>query len=360
MKQLALSHGYLLKRTRWEPTMREPWHSILAESPETDLDPFPSSAQLAVAAHEGGLLAPLPEIGVLHVAGDDASAFLHNQLTQSITDIQAHETRLAAWCNPKGRTRALVRVVPSDTGLLLIANAEVLEAIQPTLQMFIFRSRVALTSLSDREGLMGMAGPVAANLLTETVGTLPATAGHLLRAGDLHVIALASESTQRYLVLAPADQLSALWQRYKTALSRADSQFWQLLNIQAGLPEVSLQTQEMFIPTMLNLEPLGGIHYEKGCYPGQEVVARMHYLGKLKRRMYRAAIAAEPPAPGTAVNDSTGAEAGQVVTAAPASDNGSELLVVCRIEKAAQDTLNIDGHALEFLDLPYPPPGDSG
>ncbi len=313
--------------------------------------------QLTAAANEGGVLCPLPALGLLHVAGADAIAFLHNQLTQSARDLPDNETRLAAWCNAKGRTRALFRLIPSDTGMLLVTDAALLAAIQPKLQMFVLRAQVALTNLSDQEGFLGFAGPAGEALLTEIAGSLPERPGALTRAGDLHVIALAHGERLRYLVLAPKAQLAEIEGRASQALVLGDAQFWNLLDIQEGLPQITEATQESIIPTMLNLEPLGGISYNKGCYPGQEVVARMHYLGQLKRRMYRAHTKASAPAPGDSVLDAVGGTAGTVVSAAPAPDGGSELLAVLRIDSATTGNLSVNDAAIELLDLPYPPPG---
>lgn len=318
----------------------------------------PDLSSVAIAAEDGGVICPLPSLGVLHVAGDDATDFLQNQLTQSVQDFNDDQTRLAAWCNAKGRTRALFRIAPSDTGLLLITDNALLEAVQPKLQMFVLRAQVALTRLSESEGFLGFAGPAAEVLLTEIAGSLPTEAGGLTRAGDLHIIALPHGDQLRYLLLAPAAQLTDIQARAEQALSVGDEDFWRLLDIRAGLPEITLQTQESIIPTMLNLEPLGGISYEKGCYPGQEVVARMHYLGQLKRRMYRAQISAAPPAAGDSVIDAKGGTAGTIVSAAATAEGGSELLAVLRIDTAQAGGLQVNEQPLELLDLPYPPPGE--
>ncbi len=315
-------------------------------------------SSVAIAADEGGVICPLPALGVLHVAGADAVDFLQNQLTQSVRDLGDTQTRLAAWCNAKGRTRALFRVLPSDTGLLLVTDNEVLEAVQPKLQMFVLRAQVALTRLSDSEGFLGFAGPAAEVLLTEIAGSLPTEPGELTRAGDLHIIALPHGERLRYLLLAPAEQLAAIQARAEQALSVGNAPFWRLLDIRAGLPEITLPIQESIIPTMLNLEPLNGISYEKGCYPGQEVVARMHYLGQLKRRMYHAAIDAAPPVVGESVKDANGGTAGTVLSAAATPEGGSELLAVLRIDAAEAGTLLVNDQPLALLDLPYPPPGE--
>ena len=312
--------------------------------------------ELAMALGEGGLLCPLDSLGILHVAGADAGAFLHGQLTQRVDGLGETATTLAAWCNAKGRARALLRVVPADSGFMLIADADLLRAIQPQLQMFILRSQVALTDLTGSDGLLGLAGPTAEALLTEAAGSLPQRPDAMTRAGDLHIIALPGERGLRYWLLAPTEQLATFRERFAGALTEADEAFWRLQDIRVGLPAISLATRESIIPTMLNLEPLGGINYDKGCYPGQEVIARMHYRGQLKRRLYRAAVAGEPPAAGAVVADADGAEAGSVVNSAVAPGGGSELLAVLRIERAEAGGLSVDGLALELLELPYPAP----
>lgn len=317
-------------------------------------EPANTPDEMEMALNDSGLICPLPSLGLLHVAGDDAVAFLQNQLTADVAGLEPSASALAAWCNAKGRARAVFRVVPSDTGMLLLADAPLIEAIRPTLQMFILRSQVALTDLRPDEGALGMAGPAAASLLSEAAGTLPAQPGDVVRAGDLHVIALPGAADLRYLVIAPADQLAALRTRFGHALVDGSEDFWRLQSIRAGLPELTREVSESVVPTMLNLEPLGGISYDKGCYPGQEVIARLHYRGQLKRRLYRAAIADDPPAPGTAVLDADDQEAGVVISAA-AAGGGSELLAVLRIEKAGQ-TLSVATRTLEILDLPYTPP----
>ncbi len=337
--------------------MREPWQSLLSETVDRMTEPRPSIAELESSLQDGGVICPLPSLGVLHVAGVDAADFLHNQLTQAVKDLDESTTRLAAWCNGKGRTRALFRIARSDTGYLLISDADVLAAIRPKLQMFILRAQVALTDLTPSEGLMGLAGPAAETLLAETAGSVAHEPGAMTRAGDLHIIALPSDAAaQRFLMLAPSPQLADLWKRFQGALSIGDEAFWTLLDIRAGLPAITPATQESIIPTMLNLEPLGGVSYTKGCYPGQEVVARMHYLGSLKRRLYRAQLAGDPPEAGASVTGQNGANVGTVINAASTAEAQSELLAVLRIDAAEQGGLMIDEQALELLDLPYAPP----
>lgn len=336
--------------------MRAPWSELLEQDPHPADFGFTGSAELERAAADGGLAAPLPRLGLLHVAGDDAATFLHNQLTQAISDLAADASRLAGWCNAKGRLLALFRVLHTDTGLLLIADRDVIEAALPRLRLFVLRARVALTDLSGEEGVLGLAGPAAEALLAEAAGTPAVAAEGVTRAGDLHVVRLPGEPPVRYLVAAPKAQLGGLWERFSRALTPADEGFWELLDIRAGLPDIRLETRERFVPQMLNLEPLGGISYSKGCYPGQEVVARMHYLGRLKRRMHRLESDGAPPAPGSGLRTAAGKDAGEVVRAATRPTGGCELLAVLRVE-AEQEELLVDGLPATLLPLPYALPG---
>lgn len=318
-------------------------------------EPANTLDEMEMALGDSGIICPLARLGMLQVSGSDALTFLQNQLTQDVTRLDGSRSVLAAWCNAKGRARAVFRVVPTEDGAILLADAQLLEALRPTLQMFILRAQVTLTPLSPEAGAMGMAGPTAERLLTEAAGSLPDRPDGLSRAGDLQIVALPGPQGLRYLVMAPADQLAALRARFRDALTEGDEAFWLLQSIRAGIPALTRAVSETVIPTMLNLEPLNGISFEKGCYPGQEVIARMHYRGQLKRRLYRASLADDPPAPGTTVEDADGQEAGVIINAAPASGGGSEVLAVLRIEKTDQP-LAVDDRALTLLDLPYTPP----
>ncbi|WP_440995582.1 CAF17-like 4Fe-4S cluster assembly/insertion protein YgfZ [Arhodomonas sp. SL1] len=299
----------------------------------------------------------MPDLGVLRVTGEDAGEFLHAQLTNAVQDMAPGNTRLAGWCNPKGRLLALFRVLRLDDGYRLLLPRPLVDTVIKRLRLFVLRSRVDIEDVSEGLTGMGLAGAATGGALAENAGTPPASADEAVQAGEVTVIRL-PDPRPRWLLLAPAEETPALWANMVRALHPVHPEAWRLLDIQAGLPEVLPETVERFVPQMLNLEPLGGLCYEKGCYPGQEVVARMHYLGQLKRRLYRLRGEGDSPAPGAGVAGANGNAAGEIVMAAACGGAAFEALAVLRIE-AADGPLEVDGRRLSPLPLPYQPPGEA-
>lgn len=308
------------------------------------------------AAATGAIVAPLVHVGAIRVGGEDAASFLHGQLSNAIEDMTPAELRLAAYCNPKGRVLALFHVLRDESGFLLLTDDSVVDTVLRRLQMFVLRSKVTLKDARADVGMVAVAGPGSETLLAEAAGSPPRTAGKVVQAGDLRLLR-PTDGDDRLFVVAPAAQLDGLWGLLTGGLTPVGTEPWRLLDIRAGQPAVVDATQERFVPQMLNLEPLGGIDYGKGCYPGQEVVARMHYLGRLKRRMYRIALeTTDTPAPGTPVRHGDGGEAGEIVIAARAPEGGAEALAVLRIDAAEQKALTANGAPVRLLDLPYDHP----
>ncbi|WP_435103784.1 CAF17-like 4Fe-4S cluster assembly/insertion protein YgfZ [Arhodomonas sp. AD133] len=303
------------------------------------------------------VVAPLTDTGVIRVTGADAPAFLHAQFTNAIDDMQAPSSRLAGWCNPKGRLLALLRVIRTDDGFLLLLPRTLVASVVKRLRMFVLRSKVTVEDASEAVTVTGIAGASASMLLAEVIGTPPGAGDEVSTAGDLIAVRLA-DMTPRWLLIAPASQTPDLWRTLSGGLAAVGTAIWRLLDIRAGLPEVVTETRERFVPQMVNLEPLGGLSYEKGCYPGQEVVARMHYLGQLKRRLYRLHGAGDPPAAGTRVSAGD-KEAGELVSSAPCGPDVFEALAVLRIDTADSGTpLTVNDRNLEIAPLPYTPPGE--
>ncbi len=326
--------------------MQQPWQFLSSES---------ALAGIEGSTSADALLAPLEELGLIRVAGPDAVAFLQAQLTQAVDDLDSGESGYAGWCSAKGRVLALFRVLRMDDDFrLLLPRALVADTLK-RLRLFVLRAQVAVEDESDTVGVLGVAGTAAGGLLAESTRAPPATPGAVTSSGDLQVIRL-PDPDPRYLVLAPGEQVEALWHSLGRGMMQVEAAVWHLLDIRAGLPQITTATRERFVPQMLNLESLGGLSYGKGCYPGQEVVARMHYLGRLKRRLFRVSIIGDiPPAPGTAVRDPEGREQGEVVSAAATPEGGVEALAVLRIDAAASG-LVVDGRLVSELPLPYPPP----
>ena len=333
--------------------MHPGWNVLLADtSPDADAygaAHFGAPGPEAAALLGQGAHCPLPGMGIIQVRGEDASAFLQGQLTQDVADLPPGRVRLAGYCNAKGRLHAVFHVLGTDDGFLLLTEAGLVDALIRRLRMYVLRSKVSLDDVSVQYQAIGVTGTRVA-LLTELAGSLPEDAGSVHQAGDLILIRWPGDAV---LLLTPADDGGAIWERLQAAGDPSGPQAWRLLAIRQGLPAVYPETAETFVPQQVNLERISGVHFRKGCYPGQEVVARMHYLGKPSRRMYRLAGPGEmPPAPGERVQAADGGSAGQVVQAAVGED-GIEMLAVLRTSHAGRQDLAVGDTPLDFRDLPY-------
>ncbi|QEL65077.1 tRNA-modifying protein YgfZ [Oryzomicrobium terrae] len=307
----------------------------------------------AVADAGATVVAPLTHLAVLDAAGDDAAAFLHNQMTNDINHLAPDQWLRAAWCSAKGRmytSFVIWRGADAGTYRLRFA-ADQMAFIKKRLAMFVLRSKVTLADRSDDVVLFGLAGARAADLVgglglaVPDVGkTASGPRGEVLRLDE-----------QRFELAVPADQAEALWAQVAATARPVGAQAWHLLDVRAGLLHLSAATQEAFVPQMANFDRVGGVSFHKGCYPGQEIVARTQYLGKVKRHMYQGELAAFA-APGTELFSSATPDlaCGQIVLAAPSPRGGFEVLAVIQ-ENALAAPVTTAGEApqtLENLRLP--------
>lgn len=245
--------------------------------------------------------ARLSRYGLLSVTGADARAFLHAQLTNDIEHLSPERAALAGWCSAKGRLLASFLVIPAPDGFLLQSARDLAAPVAKRLSMFVLRSKVKVTDVSDAWAQFGVWD---ADLQQPDVAWSADRVS--VRVGE-----------RRYVEL--------VLQENASQDSGADETQWTLQEIRAGRPLISAATQDQFVPQMVNFEQIGGVDFKKGCYPGQEIVARAQYRGQVKRRMVRAqAPAGVQLAPGQEFNGGT------VVDVAPA-ENGSELLAVMPI-----------------------------
>jgi folate-binding protein YgfZ len=274
----------------------------------------------------------LRSLAPISVTGADAKSYLQGQLSFDMERLTPDYVELAAVSSAQGRVQAVVWLVQRTDAIVLLAPAEQLDTLVARLRKFILRAKVKIEP----------AASLSLGILSDASAPVPAR-GHLEKSGVslIHWPVAAS----RGLLIAPATHAMP-----DDAVREAQ---WRLETIQGGLPQVFPATHETFVAQMLNLDLLQGISFDKGCYTGQEIIARMHFRGQVKRRMLRFAHPGPPPAPGTRVV-CNGDHAGDVVDSA-ATENGSELLAV--INLAQRDLpLAIDGNAgsvLEPLSLPY-------
>jgi folate-binding protein YgfZ len=311
------------------------------------------------AAPTTNFVAPLTHLGLISASGDDAATFLHNQLTNDVEKLGASEARLAGYCTPKGRLLATMLVWKSPEAIFLQLPREIQAAVQKRLQMFILRAKVKLADASDTLVALGLAGPAAAAALSPWFPELPGAAYGVVHADAGTLIRLQdADEAQRFQWLATPETAQRAWPQLVQTLQPAGAPAWRLLDIRAAIPTVVQATQEQFVPQMINFEVLGGVNFRKGCYPGQEIVARSQYLGKLKRRMFPAVVGQTGVIPGAEIYASSdpAQPCGQVVNA-ESSGGQSHCLVELKTavleEGASMHLGSADGPLLQIGTLPY-------
>ena len=289
--------------------------------------------------------AELSQYGLLQASGSDARAFLHAQLTNDIEGLAADEARYAGWCSAKGRLLASFLVVPHRDEYLLQVSRDLAPAVAKRLSMFILRSKVRIGDASDAWAQFGLWGDGAEAALAELGLAPPAQQAAVASRENLLAVHV---SAQRYLLLAPVAERARLG-----ALSGAsDESGWTLEEVRSGRPLITQATQDQFVPQMVNYERFGAVDFQKGCYPGQEIVARAQYRGQVKRRMVRVRTPV-PLRPGQDLysDDLPGQASGTVVNAA--GDEALAVVQIATLEKGL--VLRAESHdaPLEVLPLPY-------
>lgn len=310
------------------------------------------------AAYANLVLADLSQFTLIKVSGDDATDFLQGQLTHDIKLVTNTLSQLSAYCNPKGRILANFRIFKRDEDYFLFLHSSIAEATLKRLRMFVMRSKVVLEDYSNELLGIGVAGHNASSKLSTIFKNLPKMADETSSEDDLTIIKLPG-LLPRYEMHGPFEKIKSLWETLQTESALIGENSWNLLTIRAGIPEIVAETVEAFVPQMVNLQAINSLSFTKGCYPGQEVVARMHYLGKLKRRLFIcSAESMALPVPGESImtNDENAQKVGQIVSSSWVGDNTVEFLAVLQIEKSQNNDLHIktsDGAKLKLMDLPY-------
>ncbi|CAI8912141.1 MULTISPECIES: CAF17-like 4Fe-4S cluster assembly/insertion protein YgfZ [unclassified Pseudomonas] len=290
--------------------------------------------------------------GVLAVRGADAGKFLQGQLTCNLNYLSDTQASLGARCTQKGRMQSSFRILLQGDGVLMAMASELLEPQLADLKKYAVFSKSKLTDESAAWVRFGIDHGDAA--LTNLGLELPADTDSVARNDGLIAVRVSPDRAELWVT---ADQADAIKSRLSALLTEGALNEWLLGQIRAGIGQVMPSTRELFIPQMLNLQAIGGVSFKKGCYTGQEIVARMQYLGKLKRRLYRLKLdASDLPEPGTQLFSPThGSSIGEVVLAAHTGQD-IELLAVLQAEAAESGDVHLgtlEGPALHLLDLPY-------
>ncbi len=334
------------------------WHQFLQDTSKaviTDNKVIhygePTGELLAIS--QDTVIFDLSHLGLLELDGADAMTFLQGQVSNDVKLLNGNNAHYTAYCNPKGRMLALFLAFSHHGHLNLQMPKDLIEPIAKRLKMYVMRSKVVITDMSNSIIKLGISGNNAAALLRDIFPAVPQQDYELANSEQGTLVKLPG-AIPRYEIFTKPDSAQAIWNALKQYAKPVGAANWEWLEIIAGIPEITLKTQEEFVPQMLNLDALNAINYKKGCYTGQEIVARTHYLGKVKRRTQLAHITSDiAPNIGDDVADASKQVVGKIVRSAAALGGGYDVLAECRLENV-QEGIFWNEIKLSIKPLPYP------
>lgn len=309
----------------------------------------------------GTIAADLSHYGLIQFSGDDAPSYLQSQLSCDIREINLKKAQYGSYCNPKGRVLASFLLWRQDDNFFMQLPGSLAISIQKRLSLYVLRANVQLNDASDTLVRIGIAGQYAVALIEE----ITRTSCNLIQPTQVihnENITIISLAHNRFELITPVENAATLWEHFSQHAKPVGANCWKWLDIQSGIPIILPETQEQFLPQMINLDAIGGISFKKGCYPGQEIVARTQYLGKLKRRMFLAHIVtAEAVRAGDELYsiDMGDQSSGNIVNVALSPNGGVDILAV--IQQSSVDSSpirwqSLQGPVLQIKSLPYPLP----
>lgn len=306
-----------------------------------------------LTSNQSAYLAPLPQTQLLLVKGPDSSKFLQGQVTCDVKELDEPVTRIGAQCNPKGRILLSFRALQMNSETIALRlPASMMESAQKTLGKYIVFSKAKLHDGSNDFAVFGLFGESSAAVASTFFQQLPINNDSWVAKDGSYLIQLAADRFECWIASAT---VGAFVDAIEKQTRKASADEWQLLDIAAGIGEVYPESYELFTPQELNYQLVNGINFRKGCYTGQEIVARLHYRGKLKRHMYRCAYQGNQiPLPGTpVVNSLSGQNLGAVVMARGNQHGQIELLASLLDEQIDQAQVEMATEKLSQLSLPY-------
>lgn len=302
------------------------------------------------------VLADLSHYALVQASGKDASQFLQGQFTNDMREVNDTRSQVSSWCSPKGRILVNFRLFKRNDAYYLLLPIDCLAATLKRLQMYVLRSDVKLVDVSDSLVRLGVSGDQSAQLLQMGLGIeLPNEDNGCVTVGDVTVLKIAG-IMPRYLVIGEPDVLQTFCQQQSMPFVGVKA--WGLLDILTGYPQITAATADMFVPQMVNFELIGGVNFKKGCYAGQEIVARLQYLGNLKQRMYLGRIQTDSAPAAGAFLYVAGQEQsiGQLVSAQPHPQGGYAALAVLQIARADAPAIHLgsaEGALFSLEPQPY-------
>ena len=298
-----------------------------------------------MSSNEENKFIVLDKTAAIRVEGDDRIQFLQGQLTQDINLISQDKALYAGFCNPKGRVLAFMLCYVAHESIHIQLDNSIKESILKKLKMYVLRSKVSLNLLEETFTSIGFVGTKA---LVERNIQAPKNHLDIVQYQDVMIIRIGQDG-ERYQLMGEASKVNEFIKLNFSAYSTMSLDDWNNLNILDGIPDIYPTTQEAFIPQSLNMDLIEGINFKKGCYTGQEIVARTHYLGKVKRRMYRAFIKSRVDLnPGDQILNKNGEDTGQLVRSAKENNDKTNLLIELRVDQA-HEALFIKNELIEIF-----------
>lgn len=310
------------------------------------------------------IVTDLSHLALIEVSGREAEDFLHGQFTINIKQLSNNHSQFSAWCNPKGQVKATFLIYRHDNDFIILLPAELKEPFVKQLQMYVLRADVKISDKSDDLVRIGVQTKDDTSLfglidsVPEEIANI--SQGEVIVHNDLHYLRIVSNETgrnvHRYILIGAVDRQIILWKELMKHVTPVGTSLWELLDIQTAYPWVTSQTTEKFLPQMLNLDLIDGLNYQKGCYPGQEIIARLHFRGQLKRSLYLATCSLDShPENGDQLYTNNIEQSVGTVINAQAFEDKYFLLAVIEKEQIANNISlrQPDGASLALQPLPY-------
>jgi folate-binding protein YgfZ len=324
------------------------WNQIVSLGAGAAAD-FGDPLREFAAARSGVIVSPLTHFSLLRFRGSQAKAFLQGQLTCDVEQVQAAQAQFGGYCTSKGRLLANFLLLPAPEGYLMYLPADIASGLAQRLRKFILRAQVTV-EVEETLAMLGLAGPGAPALVQQELG-LPSLGGlALARHAGTQVLRLPGET---FLLFAAAGEMGALWERVTSHALPVGARCWSWVQILATLPWVTSATQDQFLPQMIGLDAMGGVSFDKGCYTGQEIVARSRYLGEVKRSLYRGRTAAELQPADKLL--SGGQPCGVVLNPVAVPAEESHFLAVVSSQSAGEASVQTSGGVPVVLEGPLTP-----
>lgn len=317
--------------------------------------PDPDALPAWRAAADGAVVADASALAAIAFEGPDAAAFLQGQLSNDVEALQPGEGQWTTYNSPKGRMLATLYLFRSREGTAYTAllARDLAEAVRKRIAMFVLRAKVTVRNVDSDAVILGVGGPTAEEAIRHAFATVPPV-GHAAKHDTACIVHLPDG---RFVVIAPQADAASVFDVLARHATPAGAPVWAWLGVRAGVPMITAATQDQFVAQAANWDVLGGLNFRKGCYTGQEVVARTQHLGRLKERLFAFRTDADPP-PGTRLYSSVFGEqaSGTVVNSAPDPGGGSRFLAVAQIAAAESDAMMVgahDGPLAKREPLPY-------